>query len=156
MIPHAGFKLQICWICRSGIYTSHRDDGEGIGRWIQCPYDGPFDLNALIIRSKKESESLATSLVQVRFTWVWVSQKLQSNHSYQSGIPSAEFDMSSAVIGRGRWWRFVCCWLINSTFPPILCSNAQFQVQPEEFWLKSGTPVINTHCIAWNTGFCFQ
>lgn len=97
VIPHAGFKLQMCWICRSGVYTSHRDEDEGWGRaggfsvWMDR-----FAERALIRVIRTESNKSGTSPIYLSLSF---SCKLHSNPSEQSGIPSSESDAGSTVPG---------------------------------------------------------
>lgn len=85
MVPPAGLKLHACWICRSGVYKSHRDDDAGSGDGLGVSTTDRFTECALIQVISTESE--------LRRVWYesdvpeFEFLKHQSNRSYQSGNP---------------------------------------------------------------------
>lgn len=144
VIPHAGFKLQMYWICRSGVYTSHGDEDVGGGGGGFSVWMDRFAERAPIRVIRTESNKSGTSPIYLSLSF---SCKLHSNPSEQSGIPSSELDTGSTEPGLGCRWGSDGVSVSNP--PVIMCVNAQFRVQPEEFWFKSAIHC----CIAWITGF---
>lgn len=106
MVPPAGLKLHTCWICRSGVYKSHRDDDAGSGDGLGVSTTDRFTECALIQVISTES---GTSQMCLSLSF-WNTNRTVPTRAEN---PSLAFWKSWTVIGRRSWWRFVCRWLIN-------------------------------------------